>query len=1134
MPVTNSPIVLGRQALTTLLSILVLGLSVHAIAKPPFEVVGYLPDYEYTGPIGSEGAIDLTNNTAFPWDKITQLHVGFMIPNGSGGLVEVPGSTQRVNTALYGHQNSTRVILTIGGATDGTSNASLRSKWEANTASGAMINTFVANIISQLTTNNYDGVDIDWEFPTSADQTQFMNFMAALSAAVHGQTSSCGGCVFEGKPKQLSFFISTGYDICGVNWGSIASDVDYGIYGGYDFNPTGFNGPLSDNTVPTYTDCRGVSGRYSCVTDTVETLTNGLHAGYYFPKSKLILACPLYSQQPQSSNGTAILPILRYGTHIKYQSPQEEDEWSYNGLDHWVETSQSYCQKVNYAIGSGMAGIGVWDIGLAYPASDPEVAPIWQVIGGLASCDNSIPTPTPGPPPNLPAPYIIDTFEKTASEPTNLWGGKWSANNGYCSGSCSPASTASTPAFPSPGAPGSPWGTNACLTETLNFNSSNMQPYLSTTLAPSGNKDLTPYNRLDFFFKGTPGLYQVNISTTQTAACGDYGMLFNVTNSGWNHYQFYFIDFSQPTWASCHPNFLQALKAATLINFMAANTGSYTFSLDDVEVYTDSVTPTITPVPATYLLDTFEDGNLINNWGGAWSSWAPTGSSISTVNPLNPGYPFSLYGYMYSGLVTGTNSSPTNVGTVSTFLDAAQTTVSLSSYNYIDFYVQASSTAATYGVQMSDGSTYWAGTTFTVPADGAWHLVSVPFSALGGLKPASVKSVSWYSNAAGAYSLALDDIWFENRPPTPTPSMTASDTPLPSATVSATPSVTDTPSPSATATASPSASPTPSPSATATASPSASLTPSPSVTDSVTPTPSPTVTTTVSPSDSPSITVTDTPPPPGSTATSTSTVSPTWSASASSTLTPSASPSASPTSTSTPTATLAAGTATASITASLTASASPSASPSGTVTASPSSSATPNVAFSATGTPTGTPSLTVTASPTASPAQTATASPTASPIPTATASATPSPALTATPSFSPSPVLSPTPTATIPAGGGGGGTLQILDGGALPNPMLGHGPGAGGASAGSIAVKLDGPADLIQLSLYSPALVRVDKGDARLTVAGAFQAGWANRVPLPLDLMMGLPSGAYYYRIVVRRGSLKGLKPFIGKLVWLK
>jgi hypothetical protein len=92
----------------------------------------------------------------------------------------------------------------------------------------------------------------------------------------------------------------------------------------------------------------------------------------------------------------------------------------------------------------------------------------------------------------------------------------------------------------------------------------------------------------------------------------------------------------------------------------------------------------------------------------------------------------------------------------------------------------------------------------------------------------------------------------------------------------------------------------------------------------------------------------------------------------------------------------------------------------------------------------------------------------------------------------------------------------------------------GGGYAGIIAVKLDGPADSLELALYSTALVRVDHADPRLKASGSYQAGWANQLPIPADLMMGLPSGTYYYVVVVKRGSLKCLKPLVGKLTWLK
>jgi hypothetical protein len=336
-----------------------------------------------------------------------------------------------------------------------------------------------------------------------------------------------------------------------------------------------------------------------------------------------------------------------------------------------------------------------------------------------------------------------------------------------------------------------------------------------------------------------------------------------------------------------------------------------------------------------------------------------------------------------------------------------------------------------------------------------WQRVDIPLSAFTGVNMASIWALDLYINGleTGICELYADDIVFQQRCPSPTPTPTPSLSPSRS------------PSPTASLSPSPAGSPTPSPS------PSASPSATPSASPSQTPTDSPTdvppgSTATVTPSDSPS-------------ATPTSTDSP--SPSVTPTVTPSASPtqSASPSDSPTPTA-----------------SASPSATASLTATPSPSDSASPTVTLAP---PTPVASATLTPSPTSppSPLPTASVSPPATPAltPSLTASMTPSPTPTATAAAG----LSPSPS---PTGGASGGPLRLDQVLAYPDP-----------DPQALGLKLEGPADRVEVRIYTTALTRV------LTVMGGpCSAGWA-QVPLPAGWSRGLPRGVYYARVLAYRGA---------------
>lgn len=259
---------------------------------------------------------------------------------------------------------------------------------------------------------------------------------------------------------------------------------------------------------------------------------------------------------------------------------------------------------------------------------------------------------------------------------------------------------------------------------------------------------------------------------------------------------------------------------------------------------------------------------------------------------------------------------------------------------------------------------------------------------------------------------------------------------------------------------------------------------------------------------------------------------PTRTPSPSASLTPSATPSgtgsASPTSTASATPTLSA-------TASFTPSITPSATPSLSVTASITLTVTPSASFTQTFTavPPGstltstlTPSLTASSTPTLPNSATPSVSASSTPLPTNTA--TPSvgiPATTFTRTVTPSVTTSVTPSVTgtvassatntpvsAPAASAtpatGDGTLQILACQGAPNP-----------DPVAIAIRLNGPADQVELRLYSPGMTLL----AKLSV-GPLPGGWS-QVPLPSEWVSAAPHGLSFVTAQAKRQAQRSL-PF--------
>lgn len=103
------------------------------------------------------------------YSNLTDIIIAFAVPDSDGTLSCYPGIPfpQLVDSA---HAHGINVLLSIGGAGGGTYFPNV-------TADSASRAVFIKNIVSFLTTNHYDGIDIDWESPAN---TQLTNQLTAL------------------------------------------------------------------------------------------------------------------------------------------------------------------------------------------------------------------------------------------------------------------------------------------------------------------------------------------------------------------------------------------------------------------------------------------------------------------------------------------------------------------------------------------------------------------------------------------------------------------------------------------------------------------------------------------------------------------------------------------------------------------------------------------------------------------------------------------------------------------------------------------------------------------------------------------------------------------------------------------
>ncbi len=288
--------------------------------KPAYTVVVYLQ--------GGKN-IDIGS---LAWNDMTHIAEAFAHVRADGTII----NRKREGLVSMAHNRGVRCILSIGGMGDSNEN------WRQ--AIGLNQDAFVKNIMDYITANNYDGVDVDWEFPQAQDLDTFTGFMIKLSVAVHSTKG------YYGKPKEIMFCICEAPESNGgYNYPSLGKIVDYGILMSYNYLP------LAEKASQILLDLG-------------------------FPAKKTLIGFGLFDN---TGTSTAVR-VINEGNYIGYDENMESAGYYYKGATVTVNTARSIRARLKWAFSrpTPFPGIAVWQATYAYPSSDKSAADLWSAIGG--------------------------------------------------------------------------------------------------------------------------------------------------------------------------------------------------------------------------------------------------------------------------------------------------------------------------------------------------------------------------------------------------------------------------------------------------------------------------------------------------------------------------------------------------------------------------------------------------------------------------------------------------------------------------------------------------------------------------------------------------------------------------------
>jgi chitinase len=212
------------------------------------------------------------------WSKVTHVAHAFVLPSSSGGLT---GVSTYANDELVAaaHAHGAKVVASVGG---------WGANFDANVASAARAKT-VSALASLCKNHGYDGIDIDWEYPTAATAAGWASLVTELRAALDAIDPKLTiSAAVSGAPSNRAVLPKKGVDA--LTWMGV---MTYDYAGPWSAS-TGHHAPLHDS----------VGGDGGSTQSAIDYITDTLAV----PASKVLFGLPFYGYQ-FAANGLDESPV---------------------------------------------------------------------------------------------------------------------------------------------------------------------------------------------------------------------------------------------------------------------------------------------------------------------------------------------------------------------------------------------------------------------------------------------------------------------------------------------------------------------------------------------------------------------------------------------------------------------------------------------------------------------------------------------------------------------------------------------------------------------------------------------------------------------------------------------------------
>lgn len=321
-------------------------------------------------------------------------------PDSNGSLNWASNSLNSVNrnaTVTDGHNGGSKVLFSVGGW-------NTEPQFLAATNS-TNLNTFVNNIVSFMQSNNYDGVDIDWETLSASSATNYENFITALRTKMN-QTAP--GSILTIAAQWEPSIIDTvkgdineinlmTYDMSGAYSGWVTWH-DSPIYTGGCTFPSGSAVPSINATVATWEAAGIPASKLGVGTNLYGYVWSG---GSGTTTGGASMPCQNWTQAPSLQKDVAYYKLMNTyagdpatwdnGAQVPYISINKPG----NASDKFISYSDTYSEynKAKFVKDKGLGGIMLFELGGSYlNDSSGQKEPLLQAVKDGLLTNNTLPT----------------------------------------------------------------------------------------------------------------------------------------------------------------------------------------------------------------------------------------------------------------------------------------------------------------------------------------------------------------------------------------------------------------------------------------------------------------------------------------------------------------------------------------------------------------------------------------------------------------------------------------------------------------------------------------------------------------------------------------------------------------------